>query len=320
MTNITTLTELELQTALHEYPLAPLESFALASDGIENSNYLIRTQDQRRFVFTIMEQPSFSPHEDYVAILDSCVEAGLPVPGVIRTTGNNTSILVDGKPALLSRFLSGSHTNNPTHTQLASLGRFLGRLHRIDYKPNNGITLYPRNSEWLRDSLTKLAPLLSFKQSALLAQAITACEQLFTREDIRSLPRGAIHGDLFRDNVLFTEQGLSGVLDFHHAASGYFLFDLAVAANDWCAEANGLLNMERTLALLRGYHQQKPLTETEVWWFSVFGLYAATVFYTSRLLTQKLDQTARCKNPQEMEQLLRGYLSHPVQLHWRLLG
>jgi homoserine kinase type II len=320
MTNITAFTDIELQQALREYSLAPLESFTLAKDGIENSNYLIRTEDERRFVFTVLEQPSFSPHTDYVALLDSCAVAGLPVPSIIRTSSNQTSIVVDGKPALLSRYLTGAHVSNPTRCQLAAVGRFLGRLHRIDYKPSNGITLYPRNAEWLRDSLTKLSPLLSFKQSALLAQAITACEQLFTREDIRSLPWGTIHGDLFRDNVLFTEQGLSGVLDFHHAASGYFLFDLAVAANDWCAEANGLMNMDRTLALLRGYHQQKPLTETEVWWFSVFGLYAATVFFTSRLRTQKLDQTARCKDPQEMEQLLTGYLSHPVQLHWSLLG
>lgn len=320
MTNITAVTEVELQQALEAYALAPLESFTLAADGIENSNYLIRTKDERRFVFTVLEQPSFSTHQDYVALLDSCTVAGLPVPNIIRTTSHSTSILVNKKTAILSRYLAGSHVSNPTHHQLASVGRFLGRLHGIDYKPSAGIAFYPRNPEWLRTSLDELSPLLSFNQSALLARAVTSCEQLFARQDIRSLPWGTIHADLFRDNVLFTEQGLSGVLDFHHAASGYFLFDLAVAANDWCAGPNGLLDQARTLALLRGYHQQKPLTEPEIWWFSVFGLYAATVFYTSRLRTQKLDQAARCKDPLEMEQLVDGYLSHPLQLHWRLLG
>lgn len=320
MTNITALTDVELQQALADYPLAPLASASLASDGIENSNYIIRTEDERQFVFTVLEQPSFSPHDDYVALLDSCVRAGLPVPQVIRTKRDQTRIAVDGKPALLSRYLAGSHASNPTQDQLASLGRFLGRFHNIDYKPSSGITPYPRNPQWLRESLVELTPRLAFQQSALLEQATTACEQMFTREDIRSLPSGTVHGDLFRDNVLFTQQGLSGVLDFHHAASGYFLFDLAVTANDWCREANGLLNSERTLALLRGYHQQRPLTEHEVWWFSNFGLYAATVFYTSRLRTQKLDQAARCKDPLQLEQLIAGYLSHPLQLHWRLLG
>lgn len=320
MTNITALTDVELQQALNDYPLAPLASASLANDGIENSNYIIRTEDERQFVFTVLEQPSFSPHDDYVALLDSCVKAGLPVPEVIRTKGGQTSTKVDSKPALLSRYLAGSHTTNPTHDQLASLGRFLGRLHNIDYKPSSGITLYPRNPQWLRESLVELTPRLAFQQSTLLEQATAACEQMFSREDIRSLPWGTVHGDLFRDNVLFTQQGLSGVLDFHHAASGYFLFDLAVTANDWCSEANGLLNPERTLALLRSYHQQRRLSEREVWWFSNFGLYAATVFYTSRLRTQKLDQAARCKDPLEMEQLVAGYLSHPLQLHWRLLG
>lgn len=319
MSNITVLTDIELQAALDNYPIAPLESFALAQDGIENSNYLLRTKDQNRFVFTVLEQNSFSPHEDYVALIDSCVRAGLPVPGVIRTNTGETSFPIDGKRALLSRFLNGSHVTNPTHPQLAAVGRFLGRLHQIDHTPSDTTALYPRNSEWLRSSLTELTPQLSFTQRTRLQQATAACEQLFQREDIRRLPRGTIHGDLFRDNVLFTEQGLSGVLDFHHAASGHFLFDLAVAANDWCTDANGLLNQERTLSLLRGYHQQRALTETEVWWFSLFGLYAATVFYVSRLRTQKLDQTVRSKDPSEMAQRVDGYLSHPLQLHWRLL-
>lgn len=320
MTNITPLTDLELQQALNDYPLAPLASARLANAGIENSNYIIHTEDERQFVFTILEQPSFSPHDDYVALLDSCVRVGLPVPEVIRTKSGQTSIQVNGKPALLSRFLRGSHASNPTHEQLTSLGQFLGRFHNIDYKPSSGITEYPRNPQWLRSSLNELTPRLAFQQSALLGQATVTCEQMFKREDIRSLPWGTVHGDLFRDNVLYTQQGLSGVLDFHHAASGYFLFDLAVTANDWCSEANGLLNIERTLTLLRGYHQQRPLTEREVWWFGNFGLYAATVFYTSRLRTQKLDHGARSKNPQEMAQLVSGYLSHPPQLHWRLLG
>ena len=320
MTNITPLTDVELQQALGEYPLAPLQSHQLATDGIENSNYLLTTEDDSRYVFTLLEQDSFSSHEDYVALLDSCVRAGLPVPSVVRTNAAATSILVQGKQALLSRFLHGSHVTNPTQAQLRAVGRFLGRLHRIDYKPSDGVTLYPRNPEWLRSSMDALQPHLSFTQQTRLNQATSACEELFQREDIRSLPWGTVHGDLFRDNVLFTEQGLSGVLDFHHAASGYFLFDLAVAANDWCTHANGLLDQDRTLALLRGYHQQRPLTEQEVWWFSLFGLYAATVFYTARLRTEKLEQSSRSKDPTEMGQRVNGYLRHPLQLHWRLLG
>ena len=59
---------------------------------------------------------------------------------------------------------------------------------------------------------------------------------------------------MFRDNVLFTERGLTGVVDFHHAATGYLIYDLAVAANDWCNDYDGVLDADRTLALLRAYH------------------------------------------------------------------
>jgi homoserine kinase type II len=56
---------------------------------------------------------------------------------------------------------------------------------------------------------------------------------------------------MFRDNVLFSERGLTGVVDFHHAATGYWLYDLAVVANDWCNDSGGVLDADRTLALLR---------------------------------------------------------------------
>ena len=77
-----------------------------------------------------------------------------------------------------------------------------------------------------------------------------------------ALPRGVIHGDMFRDNVLFSERGLTGVVDFHHAATGYWIYDLAVVANDWCNDNSGVLDSDRTLALLRAYHAIRPLTRS----------------------------------------------------------
>ena len=106
---------------------------------------------------------------------------------------------------------------------------------------------------------------------------------MLRREDVKRLPRGVIHGDVFRDNVLFSERGLTGVLDFHHAATGYWIYDLAVVANDWCNDNSGVLDPDRVLALLRAYHAIRPLTPPEVWYFPVFALYAATAFWLSRL-------------------------------------
>ena len=92
-----------------------------------------------------------------------------------------------------------------------------------------------------------------------------------------------MHGDLFRDNVLFNEWGLTGVLDFHHAARGVLIYDLAVAANDWCTDSTGLMNPDRATTLLRAYHRIRPLSRSEIRLFPTFALYGALAFWLSRL-------------------------------------
>ena len=137
------------------------------------------------------------------------------------------------------------------------------------------------------------------------------------------LPQGPIHGDLFRDNVLFNEWGLSGVLDFHHASHGYLIYDLAVAANDWCTDATGALDEERTLALLRAYHRIRPLHPQELWHFPVFALYAGLAFWTSRLvvtLEQRRGRAVRANNPEELQRIVEHHAAHFFYLDQRRLA
>jgi homoserine kinase type II len=146
---------------------------------------------------------------------------------------------------------------------------------------------------------------------------------LLARKDVAALPDGVIHGDLFRDNVLFNERGLTGVLDFHHAARGTLLFDLAVAANDWCSDSSGVLDPERTLTLLRAYHQIRPLLSAEAIFFPAYALYAALTFWLSRL-TVAADRAGtdnrRFNNPQEFERVVRQRRAHFYYVDERLLG
>jgi homoserine kinase type II len=156
-----------------------------------------------------------------------------------------------------------------------------------------------------------------------MAETGRAVSRALARSDVAALPQGAVHGDLFRDNVLFNEWGLSGVLDFHHAARGYLIYDLAVAANDWCTEADGALDPERTLALLRAYHGVRPLQRDELWHFPVFALYAGLAFWTSRLvvaLEQRRGRAVRANNPEELQRVVAHHVAHFFYLDERRLG
>ncbi len=146
---------------------------------------------------------------------------------------------------------------------------------------------------------------------------------MLRREDVRRLPRGVIHGDMFRDNVLFSERGLTGVVDFHHAATGYWIYDLAVVANDWCNDSSGVLDSDRTLALLRAYHAIRPLTLGEIWYFPMFALYSATAFWLSRLtvsMRRHIDAQVRVNNPEEFQRIVEQHFAHFYYLDARLLA
>ena len=143
------------------------------------------------------------------------------------------------------------------------------------------------------------------------------------RQDVQSLPKGPIHGDLFRDNVLFSAQGLTGVLDFHHAATGYLVYDLAVAANDWCTDTQGAIDPERAMALLRSYHAIRPLQRQELWHFPLFCLYAALAFWLSRstgALKSRGRSLARSKNPHEFQRIVAHHTAHFFYIDERQLG
>lgn len=313
-----------LEDTLARYDVGVLLRYWPAPNGIENSNYFIRTltgEQKREFVLTILEQPSNSGPA-YVPLLDTCRDAGLPVAPVLRNQAGSAFDSLDGKSTLLTPRLPGRHVYNPTVKQVQALGRFIARFHLA----TEGVALetreYPRDAEWLTERAKVVKGFIGYADECLIADTVQRVASMLHRNDVKSLPRGVIHGDLFRDNVLFDERGLTGVLDFHHAADGYLLYDLAVAANDWCNDVTGVLDPERTTALIAAYHRLRPLTQQELWFFSTFALYAAAAFWLSRLsvaLRAANASSMRFKNPDEFRQIVANHTAHAFYLDERLL-
>ncbi len=73
----------------------------------------------------------------------------------------------------------------------------------------------------------------------------------------RRATTGIIHGDLFRDNVLWEGEQVTALLDFEQASGGSLAYDLAVAINDWCWD--GAPRIELAAALVAGYGAVRPL-------------------------------------------------------------
>ncbi len=318
------LTQIEADTltlALDRYDVGTLRRYWPAANGIENSNYFVSTS-KGEYVLTVLEQPP-AAGKAYFALLDALQAYGLPVPCPLATSDSHRFTTVGGKQALLQHRLPGSHIHNPTHTHLEAVGRTLARIHLAARDVAGELPNYPRNLDWLQAATGRVTPHLAFSRASLLEETLEALTSLLSRQDIASLPGGAIHGDLFRDNVLFANGTLCGVLDFHHAARGIWLYDICVVANDWCCDTQGLLDQERTLALLRGYATVRPLTRPELWFFPLFALYAATAFWLSRLqgaIRARQGQPVRQKNPDEFQRIVAQHQAHPFYIDERLLG
>ncbi|MFW6093257.1 MAG: phosphotransferase [Pseudomonadota bacterium] len=313
----------ELDTSRFEelatrYGLGELVCCRPAAAGTENRNYFLTTRTaavERHFVLTLMDQPAHAG-DVLVDLLDHCAAAGLPVPTVLRTTTGSPTSEMEGRTTLLAPRLPGWHVTNPTGEDVQAVGRFLARLHvtTADFAP--ALPDYPRDGAWLERGAAASRPRMSYRAASLMSDTVDRVRGALRRHDVNALPRGVIHGDLFRDNVLFNAWGLSGVVDFHHAARGFLIFDLAVAINDWCTGADGTLDPERAIAMLRAYHRLRPLTRGELWHFTVFALYAALVFWIAR---QAAAPGGRARDPGEFQRIVEHHTAHFLYLDERVL-
>ena len=295
MAVITPLDNADAAALLASYDLTLID-FAPTASGIENTNYFVTATAPdavrpRRLVLTIIEDGR-TPTRFLPDLLDALTHAGLPVPALVRTTlgyayasypARADSTTPDGKPVLLCQHLAGVHRQFPDARDCAAIGRFLARMHRATTTLLAVAPDHPRQSTWLGLRQAELHDMVAPWQAALIDEGVDCAIDLLHRADYTALPDAVVHGDLFRDNALFTSNGLSGVIDFHHSARHKRLFDVATAINDWCTTLDNQLDDARTLALLSGYQSITPLTLMERLLLPGVLTYSALTFVLSRL-------------------------------------
>ncbi len=283
MATFTTFGRAKLEKYLVLFGVGDLVSFSAIESGIENSNYFVTTSQEggtREFVLTIMEDLSFSDLPFFNNILNHLFNFGLPVPAPRQTLDGMTSTIFCGKPSVLFPRLEGTHlvTSQPAHC--FQIGKVLADIHgalattRLN-RPN------PFDFNWMVRTLAEVEHLLRPEELQLLDHITNeyseACEL--------SLPAGVIHGDLFRDNALFSNEKLTGVIDFYHACNDYFVQDIAIIINDWCISPSGLVDHVRREKLIEGYESVRQLESEEKEFLPCFQRAAAARFSLTRLLT-----------------------------------
>jgi homoserine kinase type II len=277
MSVFTTVTREQLSAWLQNYSIGTLIGLEGIAAGIENTNYFVTTA-KGRYVLTLFEKLKPSELPFYLQLQDHLARNGVPAPRPVPDRGGGFLGELNGKPAALVDFLPGKDAAAPTGAQCGQAGAMLARIHGAG-RSYGGKMDNPRGPAWWREAAPRVLPFLGTGDAALLEGEIR-----FQPLDLdRDLPRGAIHADYFRDNVLFDAGAVSGVIDFYFACTGALVYDVAIAVNDWCVEQDGKLDPERAGALLAAYAGARPFTAAERKAWPAMLRAAALRFWVSRL-------------------------------------
>jgi homoserine kinase type II len=314
MAVFTAVTLDDLSHWIEQFPLGKAIAIKGIASGIENSNFFITTE-RGEFVLTIFENLSFEQLPFYLQLMRHLAERGVLVPAPVANAGGELVTPLHGKPAAIVSKLDGHSQMDPQPPHCAAVGAMVARMHLAarDFpltQPNL------RGLAWWNEATPQVLPFLSADNAALLRTELAFQQAFAAGAPYRHLARGPVHADLFRNNVMFDGERLTGFFDFYFAGCDTWLFDLAVTVNDWCIDqATGVLDGERVRAMLDAYHAVRPFTADEQASWQAMLRAAALRFWLSRLYDFYLPREAEILTPHDpahFERILRERIATPA--------
>ncbi len=315
----TEVSEDEAGALLQALDLGELLALRGIEGGIENTNYFV-TSTRGEWVLTLFERLTHAQLPFYLHLMKHLAEHGVPVPdpqakpvgGHVPAGEDDLLHTVAGKPASLVNRLRGKSELNPGPAHCAAVGAMLARAHLAArsfdrHQPNL------RGLAWWNETAPVILAHLDEAQQTLLRSELAYQNHVAAGSVHAALPRGAVHADLFRDNVMFegthSQPLLTGFFDFYFAGVDTWLFDLAITLNDWAVDLpTGRPDAARTQALLDAYQSVRPLTDAERRLLPAMLRAGALRFWISRLWDLHLPRTASLLTPHDpghFERVLR---------------
>jgi homoserine kinase type II len=296
----------ELAAFLRDYDLGEVVSCKGIAEGVENSNFLLRTE-AGMFILTLYEKrvaPDDLPF--FIALMEHLASAGIACPTPVKARDGQALRQLCGRPAAIVSFLDGLWPRRIHPFHCAGVGGALARLHLA----GSSFAMTRANNLSL-DGWRRLKSAIGERANAMragLADEIAAELAALTPLWPRDLPSGVIHADLFPDNVFFRAEQVSGLIDFYFACTDFFAYDLAICLNAWCFENDGSLNVTKAKLLIGSYRMVRPLDEGELRALPILARGSALRFLLTRLydwLNQPSGALVKPKDPLEYVRKLR---------------
>ncbi len=305
------------------FPLGRILAVKGIASGIENSNFFITADTGEsasapvtEYVLTIFETLNFEQLPFYLHLMRHLAQRGVLVPEPIPNHQGDLITPLHGKPAAIVSKLDGAWETKPQAAHCTAVGAMLAKMHLAGrdfplHQPNL------RSIDWWNTTTPVVMPYLSESNQHLLQAEMHFQQAFFASSLFEQLPQGPIHADLFRNNVMFSGEQLTGFFDFYFAGCDTWLFDVAVTVNDWCINLdNGIINQPRASAMLAAYNAVRPFSEAERDAWPAMLRAAALRFWISRLYDFYLPREAQMLNPHDpahFERILRERIAHATQ-------
>jgi homoserine kinase type II len=311
MSVFTSVTPDQLSAWLNNYSLGTLSSLQGIPVGVENTNYFVTTATGD-YVLTLFERLQAHELPFYLDLMAHLAARGVACPRPVADIAGGYLGTLNGKPAAIVTKLPGTTIEQVNISQCAELGGALACMHLAgaDY----GVHMPdPRGAAWRTAVAPIVLPFLDHDAAQLLRSELEF-QRGYSRSD---LPHGAIHADLFRDNVLWDGVRLGGIVDFYFACTDALLYDVAIAINDWGIDTEYGIDNVRAAALLGAYHKMRPFSAKERRAWPVLLRAAALRFWLSRLHDRHAPRTGeliQVKDPRRFQHILERHISTPGAL------
>jgi homoserine kinase type II len=260
----TTLDDADVAAIADGFSLGKVTRWRAIAAGTINSNFDLETARGRWFV-RVNEGKAVGDVAWEGELIAALADRGVPAP--VPLPGPDGAPLLRLRGLLVSAFVwrDGVHrgASEVAVADAEAVGRVLATIHVAGL----GLARGMRRAS-IYDHTHIRGRFESFRKNPdpALADAIAVIgAELAWLDECASVraaaATGVIHGDLFRDNVLFDDHRIVAVLDFEQASGGSLVYDIAVAINDWAWSAGPRPDIAR--ALVAGYEEVRPLTPAD---------------------------------------------------------